>query len=68
MHARRLYHVLVRQPPVYQNPVLQKQIIRESGDTLHLNDMEVTDEDMQIVVFYGIQEKRVYLMPFRTYG
>ena len=56
---RRLYHVLVRQPPAYQNTVLQNQIVRESGDTLHLSGMGVTDDDMQIVLFYGIQEKRV---------
>jgi hypothetical protein len=57
---KTVYYVLVQQPPAYQNPVLQKQITCESGDTLHLSGMNVTDDDMQIVVFYGIQEKKVY--------
>jgi hypothetical protein len=62
MHTIDMYFDLVCAPPTNQNLELQKHITDEESDSLHLCDMNLTDEDMKIVAYYAIRDKEVRLV------
>ena len=51
---------IISSPPTHKNPQLQQKIeTNKNAQSLDLSSMHLTDDDMQIVVYYFLQNNKV---------